>query len=99
MTFQGPIHPVKLKLVTGKHLNRKYAGPGERIYGVFIAADNVIYLDKAQSLEQLKHTFLHEIKHMLDHQLNSLPVEQQCDAYATWAMSFYSKPLTDYLRI
>lgn len=85
----GPIHRVEVRLVTKKYLSRKFGAPGESIHGCYIAEDNIIYLDKNATPEFKLHTLMHEIQHMLQHQLGLLPVEQQCDAYATWAINFY----------
>ncbi len=92
MYINGPIHRVEVRLVTYKYLNKKFAAKDEKVFGCFIAQDNLIYLSKEMSKEQLLHTFLHEVKHMLDSQLKDLPVEQQCDSYATWATNFYKIP-------
>lgn len=78
-----------MRLVTQAYINRTFAAFGERVYGCYSASNNIIYLDKSQTPEQLLHTFLHEISHMLDYQLKPFNIEQKADAYATWALSFY----------
>lgn len=93
----GPVHRVEIRFVTKKYLNRTFAAAGENVHGCYVAADNIIYLAKESTPEFMLHTLIHEVKHMLDFQLGSLPVEQQCDAYATWAINFYKVPTINHI--
>lgn len=88
---------MQVRLVSPKYLNSRYASFGEKILGCYIASDDLIYLDNTLSPELLLHTMLHEVSHMLDHQMSSFDIEQRADAYATFAINFYKIPNIQHL--
>lgn len=88
--INGPVHRCEVKLVTPRYLANTFADFGEKVYGCYDAKSNKIYLDKTLNSEQIIQVFLHELSHMLDHQMEGFHAEQRADAYATFALKFYN---------
>lgn len=92
--IDGPLYPIRLKIVTQKVVKKKV---GKECYGLFVIPENCIYLAKDQTHEQAVHTMLHELMHAAEHQLAVLDEEAKADIMATWLIRFFKIRTLDRL--
>jgi Zn-dependent peptidase ImmA (M78 family) len=85
--IEGPLHPVRLKIVGAKAVKKK---AGKDAYGVYVPSENCVYLNKDQTAEQLLHTFVHEMVHAMEEQLAHHDKEDdRADIIATWLIRLF----------
>lgn len=76
-TLDGPLYPVKVRLVTQRYLNKIAASKGETVLGCFVLEDNMIYIAKEQADEAFDHTLGHELYHVFVEQTQGLSSEEE----------------------
>lgn len=89
--IDGPLYPIRLKIVSQKVIKKK---AGREAYGVFVPSENAVYLANDQTPEQLLHTLVHEMVHVVEFQISHHDKsDDRADITATWMIRFF-KPKT-----
>lgn len=84
--IDGPLHPIRLKILSQRAIKKKAA---QEVYGLFHPVENCIYIATDQTPEQALHTLLHELMHAADEQLKNHDEEAKADIMATWMIRFF----------
>lgn len=87
------LHPVKIKGVTNKHLDRIAADLNETVRGCYVSKENTIYIAYDLAPEIFIHTFWHEYKHAFDDQTAHLNEEDVADAFGAVMVKLGADPL------
>lgn len=85
----GPVHPVNVRGVSQRYLNKIAAGRNETVRGCYVPDENNIYIAYDLEPSVLKHTLFHELKHMFDDQVSEMEDEAQCDAFGTMMNNWF----------
>ncbi len=88
-TVQGVLHPIKVKMLSHKYIQKILAEKDEVVAGGYVPAENTIYIDREQNAAAILHTLLHEMIHAAIHHTSGLDEEAICDAYAAWLMRLF----------
>lgn len=96
--IEGVLHPIEVRFVTQKYLNRITASKGETVLGCYVDEDNLIYVAKEQTEAQLMHTLLHELKHVFDAHVERMGEEGNADAFASLCMRLFNPKLEELLK-
>lgn len=91
------LHPVKVKGVSQRYLDKIVAGKNETVRGCYIAKENTIYIAYDLEQEVLEHTLWHEWKHAWDEHTEDLDDEKQADAFGA-IMRRLGVNLTEHLK-
>jgi hypothetical protein len=89
-TIQGPVHPVKVKGVSQRHLDKIAAGKNETVRGCYVSKENTLYVAYDLDSIVLRHTLFHELKHVFDDQVAHMDDEEDvCDAFGTMLVNWF----------
>lgn len=92
--IHGPLYPIQVEITSSARL-KKLWGKGD-IYGMFDPDRSTIYIDAKLDPLQKKHTFLHELNHAVEYQLNYLDEEGRCEVMGAWFFRYLNtKKLTN----
>lgn len=99
--IEGVFHPLKVKLITQRSLNKKFKSSirkDEVLEGLYDQHDNTIYVASDLTAEQQLHIFGHELVHYLDDITHRCDTEARCDAIGGWFVRILkNKPLMELL--
>jgi Zn-dependent peptidase ImmA (M78 family) len=81
--LEGPIHPIKVRFVSQKTIERAASTRREEnIRGLYTPDDNLIYVNKEISEEEQLHVLFHELSHAIEFQVLGMDEEGRVEVIA-----------------
>lgn len=98
----GPLHPIEVKLISQKALDKKYKAnlkAGESLQGFYDSSENRIYIVKELQAQEQMQIFGHEMIHFMDSTSQRLNTEGRCDLLGSYLVNLLNiSDLTSFLK-
>lgn len=88
LKLNGPLHPVKLKFVSQRTINRAVASKNESVRGCYIPDENLIYVCREISEEEQLIVVAHELMHAAEFQVSGQEEEARVDTMGRFLLNF-----------